>query len=130
MAIYSGINRTSSLSLKEHVGIIAGFHAPSDKTQNVKSRGYTPEQLAQMKQAMKKSNAVTTLGIDFTRPMHELKEPNFEFIASIYTQWDRFGTLPFSGALTEQPNQIIEALFLLQALKHEQMERQQQKKSR
>jgi hypothetical protein len=60
--------------------------------------------------------------------------PIFGFIITLFNQYNKFGSLPFKGRLTDQPAKIIEIFDLLSQLdseaqlKHKQdLERQQNK---
>lgn len=75
--------------------------------------------------ANKTHKPVEYLGLSFTKPLSNFKIHNFDYIATLYNQYDKHGTLPFPGCLTEQPNKVIEAFNVIKALILEESERQQ-----
>ena len=57
----------------------------------------------------------TSKNIDNCKPL-----PEFDYIATLYGQYNKFGTLPFSGSLSDQPNKIIEYFNIIRAIQNEE----------
>lgn len=114
--IYCEIERISSLQFSEYVSIIGSYHSIGAKVPDY-SR-YSEEQVAAMR-AAERFNPVDTLGLRFTRPFREFQCADFNFYMTLWGQYERHGTLPFSGCLAEQPAVVMEILNLLNALASE-----------
>lgn len=86
--------------------------------------------MIQAVRAQAKFNPVTTLNLTFSKPFKEFEFDQFGFVATLFNQFDKHGTLPYSGSLTEQPNKIIEAFNVIKALNAEQEAKEQAKQKR
>ena len=83
------------------------------------NRGYTPEQLAQAKTRISdKFSPVKSCGLRFTKPFDHLKFEPISYVLTLSENYER-GLLPYPGAVSEQPAQIMEVLSVLRQLKHE-----------
>lgn len=54
-------------------------------------------------------------------------DPNFGYLMTLHQNYEQFGTLPYSGSLSEQPAKIIEVFQILSDLKlkrREELEKQ------
>jgi hypothetical protein len=116
---------TSSLSDLEFVSLIATYNTSSDKDEKHKvsskldDRGYSADQLAHAKQKKtEKFKPVVSCDLRFTKPFDHLKFEPFGYVLTLFENYER-GCLPFPGAASEQPAQIMEIFSVLRQLKHE-----------
>lgn len=122
------INKISGLTVEEFVGLVATYHAQDDKQDDLESRGYSEEMIRAVR-AQAVFNPVKTLNMTFSRPFKEFEFDQFSFVATLFNQFDKHGALPYSGALTDQPNKIIESFNVIRALNQEQEAKQQAKQA-
>lgn len=92
------------------------------------SRGYSTEALA-MVNARVAAPVVTSCGLKFTTQLSRFKYPYFGYVLTLFENYER-GQLPFEGAVSEQPAQIMEILAALQNLKFERDKKQLEKMER
>ena len=118
MALYLEINKISSVTTKEYISLIATFS--STDTKEIDYSRYTKEQIKAMHdQELARFSPKKVLNIIFNKRLkHFVGDYGFIFLA--YNQYRKHGTLPFTGSLSEQPNQIMEAFAVLEALMQEQ----------
>lgn len=58
------------------------------------------------------------------------KHPLFDFIFTLFNQYDKFGTLPFEGSTAEQPAYIMECFSILSMVKSEHEYEQHKKQQK
>ena len=112
------------MSLDEYASIVAEYQSVH-KTDRIDYSRYSKAQIEVMKKAQKIDE--TFLGLRFTSDITLIKHPEFDYIINLYIQYKSFGTLPFNGCLSEQPNKIIEYFNILRAIQNEE-ERKANKK--
>ncbi len=56
-------------------------------------------------------------GYDYNTCVCNFIHPEFNFFIALFGEYDKHGTLPFSGALGDQPAYIMDTLALLRSLK-------------
>lgn len=127
--IYYEISRVSSLDFKEFVSIVAAFHNMGAKEKETDLSRYTKEQVEAMRQA-ERFNPVKSLGLNFTKPFRNFPCDSFDFYTTLFSQYDKHGTLPFPGSLADQPAIIIEIFNTLKALVNEAQGKEMEKEKR
>lgn len=125
-AIYLEIDRISTVSLEECVSIIARFNSAG--VEEIDYSRYKPWQIEDMKKSRRKT--VTSLGVQFKTDLTQIKCSFYDLYATLFNQFEKHGTLPFPGALTEQPNYIIEVFNLFGALMSESQTKQQEQSNK
>lgn len=70
-------------------------------------------------QELAKFSPKKVLNVIFSKPLKHFTS-EYAFLFLIYGQYRKHGTLPFKGSLSEQPNRIMEAFSVLEALIQEQ----------
>lgn len=63
----------------------------------------------------------TSCGIRFVKPLDELKFDSIGYILTLFENYEK-GLLPFSGAVSDQPGQIMEIFLILNSIKRERAE--------
>ena len=100
------------------IGHYLSFSVNNDIDPRLLKRGFTDEQIQQIREHMGENSAVG-LNLKFTRDLKEFVHPQFDFIYNMYDAWKTHNVLPFRGSYTEQPNKIIEHFSTLDGLSHE-----------
>lgn len=115
----------SSLSYAELISVIATFHSSSQKEEpDFVGRGYSEQAIAAMRNAKNKgSTEVRTLNFKFTKPVKYFPCSNYDYLTTLFVPFQKHGVLPFRGALSEQPNKIIEIFNVMKALINESDEK-------
>ena len=121
----------SGLSDNEYVNLVGHLNRlllDGQTVEDISTRGYTREQIEAMHQAMKKRGKkdipeVRSLDVSFRTDLKQLQFPQFDFIYSMYSKYDKFGVLPFPGSHSEQPAKIIEIFDILGAIHAEDEKR-------
>lgn len=116
--------RISTLSLEEYVSLVAAFHSLNEKEPDF-SR-HKPAQIEKMRK-FEKFNPVKTLNMTFTKAFRNFPCEGFDYLTTLFGQYDRHGVLPFAGSLSEQPAKIIEVFNVLKALSFEAQAKEQKK---
>jgi hypothetical protein len=118
----------SSVSPYDYICLAAHLYClinnEKDPTEELKARGYSEAQIASM-QTHRPVKEVRIQGLLFKRPLTDLEYPLMGYALTLLENYER-GNLPFPGAISEQPAQIIEILNLLQAIKLDIKSRQEQ----
>lgn len=123
----------SSLDSIEFAKIVATYNNIGEEgttEQDLIDRGYTPEQLSELRKAKKKQNvSIKSCGLIFTRDLSEFSCEKFNYYFLLFQNYER-SNLPFQGTITEQPAQIIEIFNTFKMLKAEQEEKWRKKLER
>lgn len=121
------VNEISTVSLFEYVSLIGHYNKLLLTTQidpRLLTRGYTKEQIEQMKLGMNKMpKEIISLDVHFKCNLEEIEVGYFAYAITTYDAYHRHGVLPYPGSLSDQPNKIIEIFNIMDALR---MEREQQ----
>ena len=72
---------------------------------------------------MGESAGIESCGLRIKAELKDFEYPYFDFIVTIFNRYDTNGTLPYPGALVDQPAKIIEIFNILEVLKAEQEEK-------
>ena len=75
------------------------------------------------KQLIDKQNETISCGYLIKGDLARFEYPHFTFLINMFRQYQKSGVLPFVGAHSEQPAQIIEAFTILEELDYERQER-------
>lgn len=112
------------------MSLVASFHAQEDAEIDYSKKGYTKEQIEAMQSASsKQKRSVETLGFIFTKPLTHFKLDNFDYLASLFNNYDKYGNLPFQGPITENPAKVIEIFNIIKALLSEKQSKEEKKLS-
>jgi hypothetical protein len=99
----------------------------SNTDDDLASRGYTREQIEEMLKAKRSNknanNEVLSLNIKFKHGVDNIKFPQFNYIYTMYSKYEKYGVLPFPGSLSEQPAKIIEIFGVINAIEAEEEKR-------
>jgi hypothetical protein len=117
------INKISGLQTEEYIQLVGHYYriANGDKGDDLEGRGFSPAQIEAVRARQRATfNPVETCGLLFTRPLDSITFSPMEYALGLFLQFDRHGTLPFPGSLTDQPSKIIEIFNVLQSLRLEQ----------
>lgn len=85
-----------------------------------------------MHEAMKKRGTldvpeVKSLDVVFRTQLSNLHFPEFNYIYTLYSKYDKYGTLPFEGCHADQPARLIEIFDVIGAIHSEEEKRQRSK---
>lgn len=119
--------RVSSLSLVDYVNLIGHYN----RIQNgptidprIYERGYTAEQIKAMEEKQRiEQGTISSLNIKFTGPIDEFNYTQFAYVYTLF-KYNKNGTLPFPGSLSDQPAQIMEIFNTLESLEVENQQRE------
>lgn len=128
------IYKISSLGTTDFIKLVAKFHSlSSGQAQSdalLEARGYSPEALAQTKEAIVNAfPGLETMGLMFRVPPSQFNFDCFDYVAILLGNYER-GVLPFPGSVSEQPAQIMDIFATLQSLKFEREEIERKKSER
>ena len=118
------IESVSSLPFVEQVKFIGHFHDLSNNksvsADELRAKGYSDQAIEVFKKKERDSfPGLESLGIKFSKPLNSFRSDILSLAFTLYDGYEK-GILPFSGSLAEQPSQIMEIFGLIQALRHEQ----------
>lgn len=135
----------STLSKNEYAHLIGHLNrlylSKSNKTQ-LAERGYTRAQLEELEKARRnfkkdKFGQIFSLNVKYRNCLEKCNLFGMEYFLLLHDSFDRHGTLPYPGSLSEQPAKIMEILDIISAVKNEEekrhletMERKQGKNGR
>lgn len=115
----SGISERDYALLLGHYARITNNNSISP---DVYDRGYTEEQLRVLEQKhveRLKGTVVRILNLEFSGSLEQFDYPNFDYVMTLFSAYDRQGILPFQGSLAEQPAQIIDIFSILTQIQFE-----------
>lgn len=122
--MFQEILAVSSLSLADQVTLIG--HYLKDKNVKptdvrIKSKGYSPEQLAQLEKhlAVKKADSHSALGV-VIQNVERFEFPNYYSYFQAFVAYDNHGILPFSGGYFEQPGQLMDIFDVFKSIQLEE----------
>lgn len=124
--------RVSTISIVDYVNLIGHYnklqHGPSIDPRLLSRFEGKPEMLEKIKnQAVSKTSQVRSLNVRFTAPLENFTYPLFAYVLTLYKRYSELGVLPFSGAMADQPAQIIEIFNTLESVELE-IKQQESKK--
>jgi len=124
----------SSLSNYEYTQLIGHYNSIKFKEEidpRLLDKGYTPEVLEQIKQGMtSKATEIISLNLKLKGPFDRFKYPYFDYVLTLFEQYNSNGAMPYPGSHHEQPSKIIEIFGILNQLKYEAEEQQQKEHER
>lgn len=120
----------SSVSGFEYISIIGHYNKLTlDKQVDPRllSRGYSEQALEEMKSKMSKlPSEVISLDLHFKSGIEQFEYEYFGFLVTSFDAYDRLGILPYPGSFVEQPAKIIELFGIVEQLKTERQNKQQE----
>lgn len=135
------IMNEATVDAQEDMMIRSGFYyITADKFQceqkvdkyydlNIKRKKMNPDKaMEEAERMVETQNSCNTIksspmyeidGYSFNTCVCNFIHPELNFFFTLFSEYDQFGTLPFPGALSEQPAYIMDTLALLKSLKQE-----------
>ena len=115
----------SSVSDWDYVNIIGQYvQLETGKTDEIDprllARGFTEQQIKMIQEKKKGSslNEAISLNLHF-KTLGRWKYDKFDFVYTLFNQYDKNGVMPFPGSLSEQPAKIMEIFNILVQLTSE-----------
>lgn len=107
---------TSSVNTIDYINIVGNYtsilNGDEDDESVLRARGYTQEQINRATKT-KIFTPISTQGLKFTAPLIRFKYPLLGYTLTLLKNYEK-GNLPFPGAISEQPAQVMDILSLLQ----------------
>jgi hypothetical protein len=120
----------SSISITEMALITAHYTSllsgEKDQEDLLRARGYSEQQIKIVMSKQATPN-VNTMGLVFSKPLVKFKYSLMSYLLILLENYER-GNLPYPGAVSEQPAQVMEIIGLLQAIKSNFQNAQQAKR--
>ena len=126
----------SSVSNYEYVAMIARYHSASSEDtidNRLLHRGFSEAQLQALIQQVQKENRSTvtaSLNVSIAGDLNRFEYPEFDFVVNLYHIYEKTGSLPYPGSITEQPAKILELFSILDQLNLERRQREQAEQER
>ena len=68
--------------------------------------------------------------LHFKGSLDQWEHPSFDYLLTLFNQYNKKGTLPFPGSHADQPSKIIEIFELMEQLDSEREEKQRREQER
>ena len=122
------------MSLYDYVNLVGHYtrlqHGPSIDPRLLDRFKDKPERLKQIREQSKGAKNHQALNIKFKAPLEDFEYPSFGYLFTIYKKYAESGILPFSGALADQPSQVVELFNTLESLELEVKQREMNKQQK
>ncbi len=119
------IDQISSISTYEYIQLVGHYLrtlAKSEINSTIYSRGYSKETIEMLEKQLEKKvsgQSNQLLNLKFKGSLKKYVYPYFDFVLSSFMAFKEHGVLPFEGAYSDQPAQIIHIFDVFQAIKNE-----------
>lgn len=118
----------SSVPLFEYVNLVGHYNNLIYQERidpRLLARGYTEDQIKQMKARRNSRNTmeIVSCNLHIKGDLERWEHPYFNYYLTLYDQFNKHGTMPYPGPVTEQPAKVIEVFHILENLSMERDEK-------